>query len=596
MDTPPHEPARRPLRVLLVEDSPSDAELTKWRLQQGGYACTCECVVNEAEMRSALRTGSPDLILSDFSLPGFDGMSALAIARAEAPGVPFIFLSGTIGEERAIEALKCGAIDYVLKSNPKRLVPAIQRALDEAALRRKNQAAEQHVARLAVVLQTLSAINSALVRIQNRDEALAETCRLAHRIGGYPLTMVALLNPATRMARPIGWAGYDFLEQPWEEFPVAVHESGDTSLMGRVIRSGEAVLCEDIATYADVIQAREALSAAGIRSLACLPLRVDNTPVGALLCGTRSPTVIAQDEWLLLVELASNLSFALQYLDKQNAVHFLSYFEPLTGLAKRALFCERLTRLQARRSGSPPRLAVTVFDIAHLRVINDSLGRHSGDRLLQCVADRLKTRFPDTEHIAHLGGGTFACVNALRENDTGELRTLHDELMRLFTEPFRIDGRDVVAEIKGGVACYPQGNIEPHDLVQNAEAALKEAKTSGERYLHHRVEMNAELARRLGMEQRLRAALETDQFRLYYQPKITLRNGRVAGVEALLRWQDPETGLVAPAVFLPLLESAGLMTAAGTWVIRQAASDCRAWRLQGLPPLRVAVNVSPPEL
>ena len=108
--------------------------------------------------------------------------------------------------------------------------------------------------------------------------------------------------------------------------------------------------------------------------------------------------------------------------------------------------------------------------------------------------------------------------------------------------------------------------------------------------------MNAELARRLGMEQRLRAALETDQFRLYYQPKITLRNGRVAGVEALLRWQDPETGLVAPAVFLPLLESAGLMTAAGTWVIRQAASDCRAWRLQGLPPLRVAVNVSPPEL
>ncbi len=596
MDAPPEQSSSRPLRVLLVEDSPSDAELTKWRLQQGGYACTFECVVNEAEMRGALRAGSPDLILSDFSLPGFDGMSALAIARAEAPGVPFIFLSGTIGEERAIEALKCGAIDYVLKSNPKRLVPAIQRALDEAALRRKNQAAEQHVARLAVVLQTLSAINSALVRIQNRDEALAETCRLAHRIGGYPLTMVALLNPATRMARPIGWAGYDFLEQPWEEFPVAVHESGDTSLMGRVIRSGEAVLCEDIATYADVIQAREALSAAGIRSLACLPLRVDNTPVGALLCGTRSPTVIAQDEWLLLVELASNLSFALQYLDKQNAVHFLSYFEPLTGLAKRALFCERLTRLQARRSGSPPRLAVTVFDIAHLRVINDSLGRHSGDRLLQCVADRLKTRFPDTEHIAHLGGGTFACLNALRENDTGELRTLHDELMRLFTEPFRIDGRDVVAEIKSGVACYPQGNIEPHDLVQNAEAALKEAKTSGERYLHHRVEMNAELAQRLGMEQRLRAALETDQFRLYYQPKITLRNGRVAGVEALLRWQDPETGLVAPAVFLPLLESAGLMTEAGTWVIRQAASDCRAWRLQGLPPLRVAVNVSPPEL
>lgn len=596
MDTPTHESSSRQLRVLLVEDSPSDAELTKWRLQQGGYVCTYECVVNEAEMRSALRAGAPDLILSDFSLPGFDGMSALAIARAEAPSVPFIFLSGTIGEERAIEALKCGATDYVLKSNPKRLVPAVQRALDEAALRRKNQAAERHVARLAVVLQTLSAINSALVRIQNRDEALGETCRLAHDVGGYPLAMIALLNPATRMARPIGWAGYEFLEQPGQEFPVAVHESGDTSLMGRVIRSGEAVLCEDIRTYPHVIHSREALIAEGIRSLAVLPLRVDSTPVGALLCGTRTGTVIAPDEWLLLEELASNLSFALQYLDKQNAVHFLSYFEPLTGLAKRALFCERLTRLQTRHSGSPPRLAVTVFDIAHLRVVNDSLGRHSGDRLLQCVADRLKTHFPDTEHIAHLGGGTFACVKALRERDTGEMHTLHDELTRLFVEPFRIDGRDIVAEIKSGVACYPDDGIEPHELVQNAEAALKEAKTSGERYLHHRIEMNAELARRLSMEQRLRAALETDQFRLYYQPKIALRTGRVAGVEALLRWQDPESGLVAPAIFLPLLESAGLMGATGAWVIRQAASDSRAWRLKGLPPLRVAVNVSPPEL
>ena len=121
-----------PLRVLLIEDSQSDAELAMWRLKEAGYVCTFRCAVNEIEMRAALRAELPDLILSDFSLPGFDGMSALAIARAEAPAVPCIFLSGTIGEERAIEALKCGAIDYVLKSNPKRLVPAVARALEEA--------------------------------------------------------------------------------------------------------------------------------------------------------------------------------------------------------------------------------------------------------------------------------------------------------------------------------------------------------------------------------------------------------------------------------------------------------------------------------
>jgi diguanylate cyclase (GGDEF)-like protein len=596
MDAHTDQSSGKPLRVLLIEDSESDAELAMWRLKEAGYVCTFRCAVNEIEMRAALRAELPDLILSDFSLPGFDGMSALAIARAEAPAVPFIFLSGTIGEERAIEALKCGAIDYVLKSNPKRLVPAVQRALQEAELRRTSQLAEQQVARLTSVLQMLSGINSALVRIQNRDEVMDETCRLAHSVGGYRLAMLALINPTTRMARPVGWAGYEFLARPEQEFPVSDHEAGDTSLMGRVIRTGEAILCQDIERFPHVIHQRDALLAAGVRSLAVLPLRVDNTPVGAFLCGTGANAVIGQDELLLLEEVASNLSFALQYLDKQDAVHFLSYFEPLTGLAKRALFCERLSRLLTRGTDSLPRREVTVFDVAHLSVINDSFGRHTGDRLLQCVADRLKAHFPDTEQLAHLGGGTFVCVNASHARAGTGTGTLHDDVMRAFARPFSVDGREIVAEIKSGVACYPDDGHEPNELVQNAEAALKEAKTSGERYLHHRIEMNSELARRVGMEHRLRTALEKGQFLLHYQPKITLHTGRIASVEALLRWQDPENGLTSPAIFLPLLESGGLMGATGAWVLRQAASDCRAWRCKGLPPIRVAINISPAEL
>ena len=397
----------RELHLLLVEDSETDAELTIRRLQAAGFNCNYRCVVTEEEMRSALKARLPDLILSDFSLPGFDGMSALAIARVEAAGVPFIFLSGTIGEERAIEALKSGAIDYVLKSNPMRLVPAVKRALADAELRRTSELAEQQVARLTGVLQMLSGINAAVVRIQNRDELMNETCRLAHRVGGYAIAMVALINPTTRMARAVGWAGYDFLPHPDEEFPVADHEAADTSMLGRVMRTGEAALCEDIHRPPFVIDGRDALIAAGVRSLACLPLRVDGTPVGSFLCGTVTTGVIGAEEMLLLEEVASNLSFALQYLDKQDAVRFLSYFEPLTGLAKRALFCERLSRLLKRGTERLPRLAVTVFDIEHLSVINDSFGRHTGDRLLQCVAERLKGHFPDTEQLAHLGGGTF---------------------------------------------------------------------------------------------------------------------------------------------------------------------------------------------
>src|SRR6266404_4212934 len=602
MDTPSQEMEDRELHVLLIEDSESDAELTTRRLNAAGFRCTYRCVANEQEMRSALRARLPDLILSDFSLPNFDGMTALAIARVEAAGAPFIFLSGTIGEEVAIEALKRGAIDYVLKGNPQRLVPAVKRALADAALRRASQLAERRMARLTGVLQMLSGINAVLLRIQNRDELLNETCRLAHRVGGYAIAMVALINPTTRMARAIGWAGSDVVAGAGHEFPIADHEAADASLVARVIRTGQAVLCEDITRQQFVIDGKDALIAAGVRSLACLPLRIDGTPVGAFLCGTSAMGVIGQEEvplleeMMLLEEVASNLSFALQYLDKQDAVHFLSYFEPLTGLAKRALFCERLSRLLTRGTDSLPRLEVTVFDVAHLSVINDSFGRHTGDRLLQCVADRLKVHFPDTEQLAHLGGGTFVSVCALPQRAEDESRILHHDFTKVFERPFSVDGHEIVAKIKSGLACFPEDGKESNELVQNAEAALKEAKTSGEKYLHHRMEMNSQLARRVGMEHRLRTALDDGQFVLYYQPKITLRTGKIAAAEALLRWRDPEHGLIAPGEFLPLLESAGLMAATGAWVLRQAASDCRHWRRMGLPPVRVAVNISPPDL
>ena len=586
----------RELRVLLVEDSEADAELTLRRLNAAGFKCIARCVAGESDMRRELKAALPDIILSDFSIPGFDGMTALSIARVEASGVPFIFLSGTIGEERAIEALKCGAIDYVLKDNPARLIPAVNRALADAALRRTSRVAELRVARLSGVLQMLSGINAALLRIQNRADLLQETCRLARRVGGYAIAMVALIDPTTRMARPVGWAGYEFLLRPDKEFPVADHEAADQSLMGRVIRSGRMALCEDINRSPFVIDGKDAMVASGVRSLACLPLRIDGTPVGSFLCGTVAVDGIGPEEILLLEEVAANLSFALQYLDKQDAVQFLSYFEPLTGLAKRGLFCERLNRLLKSGTESVPGLAVAVFDIEHLSVINDSFGRHTGDRLLQCVADRLKGHFPDTEQLAHLGGGTFVAMSTLPEQGASATRTWHRNLAQLFDRSFDVDGHDIVAKIKSGVACFPQDGRESQELVQNAEAALKEAKAAGEQYLHHRIEMNSELARRVGMEHRLRTALADEQFVLHYQPKVTLRTGRIAGVEALLRWHDPETGLVAPGVFLPLLESAGLMAATGAWVLRKAASDCREWRRMGLPPIRIAVNLSPAEL
>ena len=167
------------VRMLFVEDVDTDAELVLRRLRQDGVQCIYTRVETEQAFVTALRERKYDIILSDFSLPQFDGMSALALASEELPDIPFIFVSGTIGEERAIEALRCGAVDYVLKSNLKRLAPAVTRALREAEQKTERAVQQNRIARLTRILEMLSGINTAVVRIRERLELFHEACRIA---------------------------------------------------------------------------------------------------------------------------------------------------------------------------------------------------------------------------------------------------------------------------------------------------------------------------------------------------------------------------------------------------------------------------------
>jgi EAL domain-containing protein (putative c-di-GMP-specific phosphodiesterase class I) len=166
----------------------------------------------------------------------------------------------------------------------------------------------------------------------------------------------------------------------------------------------------------------------------------------------------------------------------------------------------------------------------------------------------------------------------------------------LYQDPFVVDGRELRVTCRSGIA---RAAIDAHDadtLLQKAEAALKRAKETGEAYLHYRLEMHSEIAERLALEHRLRVAIDARQFELHYQPQVRIASGRIEAVEALLRWNDPEQGLVSPARFLPLLESSGLIVAVGRWVLDRVVEDCQRWASMGLGPLRVAVNVSALEL
>jgi diguanylate cyclase (GGDEF)-like protein len=305
---------------------------------------------------------------------------------------------------------------------------------------------------------------------------------------------------------------------------------------------------------------------------------------------------VGDEELRMLRELVANLSFALQYLHKEDEIRFLSYFDPLTGLAKRALFCERVVRSLEPRIGRRGTPAVAVLDIEQLSSINDSFGRHAGDMLLQKVADRLKRHMDNTELLAHFGAGTFGVIMEADGDEDEAVHWMQRQIMEVFRAPFTIDARAIPLDVKCGFARYPDNGNDANALVQNAEGALRSAKNTGEKYLHHRLELSTAVVSRMTMEHRLRGAVERQDFELHYQPKIDVRTRQIRGLEALVRWRDPEAGLVMPGVFLPLMETSGLIVPLGDWILRQAAADLRRWQDAGYEPGRVAVNISPVQL
>jgi len=408
-------------------------------------------------MRDALRDFAPQIILSDFSLPQFNGLEALKIAREIAPDVPFIYVSGTIGEERAITALHSGAVDYVLKGNLVRLAPAVRRALDEASARRERRAEQARIARLDRVLRMLSGVNALLVRVRDRKELLSEICRLAVSVGGYAASVVYYKAPGAPTPQVFGCSG----EEPGvdEALQKTVSESPESgpSVIDHVIKTANVFVCTDAADAKVIPNLQASMRQARLCSLVALPLLVDKTALGVLALAARDLVTLSKEELQMLREVSGNVSFAMQYLQKDTTVRFLSHFDPQTGLAKRALFCERLSRLIAAPAGSRSRYAVCVIDIERLSVINDSFGRRIGDLLLQHVADRIKHHFPQSEHIGHFGGGTFAFVRDLGTHTIDDiLAAAREHGPALFGEPFIIEQRAIPVAVRSGLVIYPE--------------------------------------------------------------------------------------------------------------------------------------------
>jgi diguanylate cyclase (GGDEF)-like protein/PAS domain S-box-containing protein len=649
-------------------------------------------------------------------------MAALRLARESCPDTPFIFVSGTIGEESAINALKSGATDYVMKTNLRRLPAAVERALREGkerAARRKVEGelealrerlrsivstlpdvvwsvavpsreilyvspatnavfgrtqkefyesrtlwgelihpedrprmlalwqnaaigetfeaeyrivkpggevrwiqgrgsfagdAAGHVVRMDVISRDiterrehelrltrlsrvralLGGINSAIVRLHSRDELFREACSIAVEAGQFRMAWVGVVDCDAMQVRPVAWDGEvrDFFDTA----PLALTETkaGGLSLVGQAVREKRPVVSNDVQNDPHRMMKKECLER-GINSLAVLPLTVGGAPVGVLALYAGELGFFDGEELELLVELAANISFGLEHIESVEKVRYLAYYDSLTGLANRTLFLERLEQYVSTASREQHQLALVIVNIERFKTINDTFGRQAGDELLKQVVGRLLGLAVDPSRVARVGADHFAVVVPDLKHGESLVRALEQGSRSIDGEPYSVTGTELRISTRSGVALFPSDGDDADTLFRNAEAALKKS-SSGERYLFYTKQMTEQIAEKVALENKLRQALEKDEFVLYYQPKVDAVTRRVVSAEALIRWRSPELGLVPPLEFIPLLEETGLILQVGSWALKRASLDHRDWVERALKAPRIAVNVSPIQL
>jgi len=273
-------------------------------------------------------------------------------------------------------------------------------------------------------------------------------------------------------------------------------------------------------------------------------------------------------------------------------VHMANH-DALTNLPNRSLLQERIEQALLRSHRGMGRVAVLFIDLDRFKNINDTMGHHVGDLLLRRVAVRLKDSLRETDTIARLGGDEFV-VLLEQFSDVQYLTSVSRKLLQVLQQPFELQGQEIYISGSIGISVHPEDGLDFSALLKNADVAMYRAKEAGKNtFQFYAAETNVHSLERLALESSLRHALDRDQFKLFYQPKIDLKQQRIVGAEALIRWAHPEFGLISPAQFIGLAEETGLIMPIGAWVLEEACRQNRTWQMAGLRPIRIAVNLSP---
>jgi len=543
--------------ILIIDDTPANLGVVAQNLEEND----CEILVaqdgEEGLKRAAL--AQPDLILLDVMMPGIDGIETCRRLKASEAtrAIPVIFMTALADVADKVAGFAVGGVDYVTK--PFQVEELLARVNTHLALCAIQQELAAQNRRLGEEVAVRRKAEAALQLSEVRYRRLFETAKDGILLLDFSTARVIDANPM--LAKMFG---YDA-----------------AALRGQVFHE-----IEPFRSVPDCRVALADLQASGVAFADHWALSTgENIRIDVEFVGS----VYVMDGAKVI---QCNFRDITDRKKAEARIQYMALHDALTGLPNRTLLEDRLNQIITRAGRNEKKAAVLLLDLDHFKVINDSLGHHIGDRLLEIMATRLREGLRASDTAARLGGDEFVIVLA-EINEVAEAALVARKILKLLVEPFVVDGNTLHVGGSIGISSYPADGTDPGTLVRAADTAMYDAKRKGRgTFRFYTAELNEAAQSRLRLANDVRHACVRGEFALHYQPQIEAQSGAVTGVEALLRWYHPEQGLIGPGQFIPLLEEIGLIVDVGQWVLKTACLQSAKWTREGLPPIRMGVNVS----
>ncbi|GLQ50779.1 EAL domain-containing protein [Dyella flava] len=456
--------------------------------------------------------------------------------------------------------------------------------------------AERKIARLNRLYAVLSGINTTIVRVHERKRLFERACRIAVELGKFSLAWVGMFDANTWTVTPVVCEGHEDGCRFVLDLSAAKDSSAQDLSRVHALLQKQPVICNNLASKESLLPLGVEAWARGYRSSAMFPLLMQGAFVGVLGFYASEAHVFDAQEKRLLTEIAHDISFAMSHLQNKDRLNYLAFYDAVTDLPNRMLFLDRVGQKVKAARHERKRFSVIMFDLIRFSRVNESLGRQAGDDLLREFTRRVQEVLGETDVLARFSADTFGLATHYDDEGVTVMQLLDEVFSVIQSQPFQIGGQELSMSVRAGVASYPTDGMDADALWDNAESALKNAQVSGNKYMFYAPSFNVMVTKKLSLESKLRRAVEHEQLVLHYQPAIDIQTGRINGLEALIRWEDPDHGLVLPLSFIPLLEETGMIMQVGEWALKKAVSDAVAWQAKGFGPMKVAVNVSTVQL